>query len=146
MPGLRRPYHKGHLAGLALARLPGLIGKGRARRARHPYKEGMDWISYRRPGMGELTRVRLTRRRQRVLLVLLSGAGNLHDERLRRAARVRPGTLYPFLSHLEAAGWVVRHRRSIGLERKYCYDLTDAGRAHAAAGLCLILPAGVPLS
>ena len=84
--------------------------------------------------------IRPTRATRRVLLALLSGAGNLHARRLGEAAGVRSWTLYPFLEHLEAAGWTDKHRRHVGLERKYCYDLTDIGRLHAAAELGLILP------
>jgi DNA-binding MarR family transcriptional regulator len=101
----------------------------------------MGWLSYHRNGAAGLTRVRITRGRRRVLLALLSEAGNLHGRRLCQAAQVWGGVLYPFLEHLEEAGWVTRQRRNIDLRRCWCYTLTDDGRLRAAAELSLILPA-----
>jgi DNA-binding PadR family transcriptional regulator len=98
----------------------------------------MTWISYRRPGAIGLTRLRLTRGRKRVLLALLSGASNLHGWRLCTAAQVWSGTLYPFLDHLEAAGWINRVKRTVGHDELYCYDLTAEGRLSAAGALRLV--------
>lgn len=100
----------------------------------------MEWISYRRPGAAGVTRVPLTRGRRRVLLALLSGAGNLTLWRLRETAQVGEVRLCSFLDHLEKAGWVDRHRRKVGLEARYCYSLTDHGRLTAQAQLRLLLP------
>lgn len=97
-------------------------------------------MTYRRAGALGQTRVRLTRRRRRMLLALLAGADNMHAERLSAAAGVWSGTVYPFLEHLEKAGWVVRHRRRVYLRDVYCYDLTDEGRVHAAGALLLVFP------
>jgi DNA-binding PadR family transcriptional regulator len=105
----------------------------------------MGWMSYRRGGAIGTTRVRITRGRRRVLLALLSGAGNMHGFRLASAAQVPSWALYSFLDHLEAAGWVDKSRRKIGLEARYCYSLTEQGRLYAAAELCLIMPA-LPLT
>jgi DNA-binding PadR family transcriptional regulator len=104
----------------------------------------MGWLSYHKNGARGLTRVRITRGRRRMLLALLSEADNLHPRRLGKAAGVWPGTLYPFLDHLELAGWVDKHRQRVGFESKYCYTLTDEGRMRAAAELCLILPMRQP--
>lgn len=46
------------------------------------------------------------RRRRRILLALLTGAPNLSGYPLGRVAQCRSGTVYPFLAHLENAGWV----------------------------------------
>lgn len=88
----------------------------------------MPSMTYRRPGARGLTRVRLTRGRRRILLALLTGAGNLHGWRLCQAAQVWSGTLYPFLDHLEDAGWVTGTKRQVDGRELRCYDLTDTGR------------------
>lgn len=97
-------------------------------------------MNYRRPGALGLTRVRLTRRRRRVLLALLTGADNLHGWRLCQAAQVGSGTLYLFLTHLEKAGWVTRELRIISGQWLHCYSLTEAGRWSALAELRLTAP------
>jgi len=97
-------------------------------------------MSYRRPGALGLTRVRLTRGRRRVLLALLSDAGNLHGWRLCQVAQVGPGVLYPFLDHLERAGWIVRELRLVPDQWMHCYSLTEAGRWNAMSELRLTPP------
>lgn len=100
----------------------------------------MKWISYRRPGAAGMTRVPLTRGRRRVLLALLSGADNLTLWRLGETAQVGEVRLCSFLDHLEHAGWVIRNRRKIDLETRYCYTLTYHGRMAVLAELSLRLP------
>src|SRR5579864_1331816 len=105
----------------------------------------MRYMSYRRPQALGMTRIRLNRRRRRVLAVLLTGAVNLHGERLCTAAGIWSANLYPFLGHLEASGWVTRERRKVGSVTLWCYDLTGEGRIAAAHELNLVMPAR-PLS
>ena len=97
----------------------------------------MTSMSYRRDGAIGLTRVRLTRSRRRILLALLTGAANLDGWRLCEAAQVWSGTLYPFLGHLERAGWVTVEFRDVGERELRCYTLTDAGRWEASHALRL---------
>lgn len=97
----------------------------------------MTWMTYQRNGAIGLTRVRLSRGRRRVLLALLSGADNLHSWRLCQVAQVGPGTLHPFLAHLEDASWVTREARPVDHQRTPCYDLTGTGRLQAASALRL---------
>jgi DNA-binding PadR family transcriptional regulator len=97
-------------------------------------------MSYRRPGALGLTRVRLTRGRRRMLLALLTGAGNLYGWRLCQAAQVGSVTLYPFLDHLEHAGWITRELRFVSDQWLYCYSLTEVGRWSALAELRLTAP------
>lgn len=99
----------------------------------------MGSISYRRAGAAGMTRVRLTRGRRRVLLALLTGAGNLHLQRLCEASQVGEMRLCSFLDHLEDAGWVARHRRQTESRLLYCYRLTDLGWLAAQAELRLFL-------
>jgi hypothetical protein len=101
----------------------------------------MGWISYHRDGAAGMTRVRLTRGRRRVLLALLTGAGNMHLWRLRETAQFGEVRLCAFLDHLERAGWVIRHRRQTEGRGMYCYELTDFGWLASQAELRLILPA-----
>ena len=97
-------------------------------------------MTYRRPGALGVTRVTLTRRRRRVLLALLTGATNLHGWRLCTTAQIWSGNLYPFLDHLEQAGWISAEMRtmSAGTMRR-CYNLTEAGQDKAASLLGLRL-------
>lgn len=97
-------------------------------------------ITYRRPGALGITHVHLTRRRRRVLLVMLSGARNLHGWRLCWTAQIWSGNLYPFLDHLVTAGWAVREKRAADGQDRWCYDLTGNGRLLAAAMLRLAVP------
>lgn len=97
----------------------------------------MPQLTYQRPGSRGVTRVRLSRRRRRVLAVLLTSARNLHGFRLCEAAQVGPGCLYPLLAHLEAADWVTRDRRKVGGQGLWCYSLTERGRLLAAEALRL---------
>lgn len=90
-------------------------------------------MTYRLPGAIGITRVRLTRRRKRILLVLLSGRTDLHARNLCRLARAGSGSLYPFLHHLEKAGWVLRGYFPEGGEERFCYGLTRTGREQASA-------------
>lgn len=91
--------------------------------------------------------VRLTRRTRRILLVLLSGAGNLGSYAICRAAAIPLGTIYPVLVRLESAGWAEGEwgplipgtplrRRYYPLRRRY-YRLTPKGRYQALALLHL---------
>jgi DNA-binding PadR family transcriptional regulator len=104
----------------------------------------MSILTYRRPGALGVSRVRRSRARRRVLLALLSGADNLHGYRLCSAAGVWSGTLYPYLEHLTAAGWVTGESRIVEHRKLRCYRLTAEGRLHAAAELGLIFPASAP--
>jgi DNA-binding PadR family transcriptional regulator len=91
-----------------------------------------------------MTRVLLTRRRRRVLLALLTGAGNLSGYPLCRAAQVGPGTVYTLLSHLEDAEWVTSEwdtETAPNGGRRRFYRLTERGRTGAAAALGLDYPA-----
>lgn len=97
-------------------------------------------MTYRRRGAPGITHVRLTRGRRRVLLVMLSGAQNLHGYRLCWTAQVWSWDLHPFLDHLVAAGWAVREMRAADGEARWCYDLTANGRMLAAALLRLAVP------
>lgn len=97
----------------------------------------MPWMSYKRPGALGTSRVRLTRGRRRVLLALLTGAGNLHGYRLCEAAQVWGWVLYPFLDHLEDAGWVTGRMVTIKGRDYRCYTLTDTGRFEASKALLL---------
>jgi DNA-binding PadR family transcriptional regulator len=97
-------------------------------------------MTYRRPGAPGITHVRLSRGRRRVLLVMLSGARNLHGWRLCQAAQIWSASLYPFLDHLVAARWAVREERAADGEDRWCYDLTENGRLLAASMLRLAVP------
>jgi DNA-binding PadR family transcriptional regulator len=92
----------------------------------------MTWMSYRRPGALGMTRVRMTRARRRILLALLTGAANLYGWRLCEAAQVRSWVLYPFLDHLENAGWITGRFADVGEHEYRCYTLTDTGRWEAS--------------
>ena len=73
-----------------------------------------------------------SRRQQRVLLVLLSGASNLYGYQLWRTSQVRSGTVYRVLDHLEDRGWVTGEFReqAAGKARRF-YTLTPEGRKAA---------------
>lgn len=97
-------------------------------------------MNYVRPGRIGMTRIWASRGRRRVLAVLLTGAENLHAERIGSAASVGSGGLYPFLLHLVTEGWAVREKRKVGSQLLWCYSLTPAGRVVAAAELNLVMP------
>ena len=77
-----------------------------------------------------------SRAQRRVLLALLSGAGNLSGYPLCRAAQVWSATTYPTLDWLEATGWVTATwqenppPQQRGNPRRF-YRLTPEGRAAA---------------
>ncbi len=56
----------------------------------------------------------------------------LIDELRRHGYEVGPGTLYPLLHGLEAAGYLTREERVIGGKVRKYYVITDAGRAALA--------------
>lgn len=74
------------------------------------------------------------RRHRRILLALLSGAGNLSGYPLSRVAQVSSGTVYVVLARLEAAGWAAGEwdpeQTPDGGRRRY-YHLTLRGRQQA---------------
>jgi PadR family transcriptional regulator, regulatory protein PadR len=77
---------------------------------------------------------KVSRRARRVLLALLSDAGNLSGFVIGRAAQTGSGTVYPVLAKLESNGWVTGTWDTVvqsnGGRRRF-YRLTDEGRAHA---------------
>jgi DNA-binding PadR family transcriptional regulator len=79
-----------------------------------------------------------TRRDRRVLLVLLTGAGNLSGYPISRAAQVGSGQVYVSLARLEREGWVDSDWGDgpPGRRRRY-YRLTPTGRVRALASLGL---------
>ena len=90
-------------------------------------------LQYRiEPGAG-LTRVRVGRRRRRVLLALFAGLETPGGFSLGHLAQVGPGTVYPFLAHLERAGWVTSDWETVppgeDRPRRRFYTLTPLGRA-----------------
>lgn len=90
------------------------------------------WFQYQRPGSAGCTRVHVGRRRRRILLALLTGAANLGGFTICQAAQCGSGTVYPFLAHLERAGWVTSEWESpepVGRPRRRFYRLTAEGRA-----------------
>jgi predicted transcriptional regulator len=91
-------------------------------------------------GADHVVRVRLSRGRRRVLLALLSGADNLHSQRLRSAAQVWDVNLHAFLRHLTDAGWLDSRVRMVSGRKVRCYRLTDSGRVQAAGELTLVMP------
>jgi DNA-binding MarR family transcriptional regulator len=97
----------------------------------------MDWMTYRRRGAIGSTRVLLTRGRRRILLALLSDAGNLYLWQLCQSAQVGTARLCLFIEHLEQAGWLTRERRMADGRAVYCYSLTERGRANAMGTLHL---------
>ena len=56
----------------------------------------------------------------------------LIDELRRHGYELGPGTLYPLLHGLEAAGYLTREDRVIGGKVRKYYAITDAGRAALA--------------
>jgi PadR family transcriptional regulator PadR len=93
------------------------------------------------PGAG-LTRVRINRRRRRVLLALFVGMETPGAFSLGRLARVGPGSVYPFLAHLERAGWVTSEWETVPpgedrLRRRF-YTLTPLGRSEGGRLLGLV--------
>jgi DNA-binding PadR family transcriptional regulator len=100
----------------------------------------MTWMTYRRHGALGSTRVRLTRGRRRVLLALLSGADNLDGWRLSQAAQVWSAVLYPFLDHLEAAGWATRATPTERGKKQFFWSLTPEGHVRAVSALGLRYP------
>lgn len=97
-------------------------------------------MNYVRPGRIGMTRIWASRGRRRMLAVLLTGAENLHAERIGSAASVGSGSVYPFLADLVAAGWADREKRRVGSQQMWCYSLTPRGRVVAAAELNLVMP------
>lgn len=83
------------------------------------------------------------RRARRVLLALLSGAGNLSGYDLGRVAQAGSGAVYPVLDRLEAAGWVTAgwdpEETPNGGRRRY-YALTPYGRVRVMGVLGLTDP------
>lgn len=75
------------------------------------------------------------RRQRRVLLALLSSAGNLYPLKLMQVAQVGSGTLDLLLGKLEAAGWL--RAESAKDESFKRYLLTPEGRAGAMRALGL---------
>jgi DNA-binding PadR family transcriptional regulator len=57
----------------------------------------------------------------------------LIDELRRHGYELGPGTLYPLLHGLEAAGYLRREDRVVGGKVRKYYAITDAGRAALAA-------------
>lgn len=93
----------------------------------------------RRKRLGSERPWKPSRRDRRVLLALLSGAGNLSGYPISRTAQVRAGTLYPLLARLEKRGWVTSEwevRTDGRLPRRF-YSLTSEGRRCALALLGL---------
>lgn len=97
-------------------------------------------MTYRQRGAAGCTRVPLTRGRRRVLLALLSGAGNLDGRTLCMTAQVGVTRLYPFLDHLEEAHWATRTPRPGTYPRRYDWALTPQGRVQATWALKLMFP------
>jgi PadR family transcriptional regulator PadR len=91
---------------------------------------------------GSPYRRRIPRADRRVMLALLSGAGNLSGYPLARAAQVGYGKAYVILIRLERAGWVQGEWEPPDplpddRPRRRYYRLTDTGREHAMAVLGL---------
>jgi hypothetical protein len=77
-------------------------------------------------------RRRIRRGDRRVMLALLSGAGNLSGARVYLAAGIGPGSFYPVVTRLEQRGYVWRERREPRYGEgmaSFRYRLTPAGRA-----------------
>lgn len=53
----------------------------------------------------------------------------LIDELARHGYRISPGTLYPILHGLEAAGYLSSHREKVAGKVRRCYTITRAGRS-----------------
>lgn len=77
---------------------------------------------------------RPSRRNRRILLALLSGAGNLSGYPISRAAQAGSGAVYLLLAKLERAGWVASEWGPVfndeGMRRRF-YRLTPYGRVQA---------------
>jgi DNA-binding IclR family transcriptional regulator len=86
--------------------------------------------------------IRPTRRARRVLLVLLTGAGNLGHSTIWRNAGGNAAAVYQLLRRLEVTGWVVRVPEQLtpgsgpAIPRLF-YQLTPEGREEALAMLHL---------
>jgi DNA-binding PadR family transcriptional regulator len=75
--------------------------------------------------------IRPTRATRRVLLALLSGAGNLSGYPISCAAQVGSGRVYTILNQLERAGWAASDwGPETGFGRRRFYRLTARGRYH----------------
>jgi DNA-binding PadR family transcriptional regulator len=86
---------------------------------------------------------RAPRRARRVLLVLLSGAGNLSGFVISQAAQTGAGTVYPVLARLEREGWVTSDWESpepADRPRRRFYKLSEEGRVQAMRLLRLEAP------
>ena len=79
-----------------------------------------------------------SRRQQRVLLVLLSGASNLYGLTLMRASQTGSYTVYPLLDRLEDSKCVTgEYREQPGGKSRRVYALTPEGRKAALGFLKL---------
>lgn len=56
----------------------------------------------------------------------------LIEELKRHGYEISPGTLYPILHNLEAAGYLIREKRVVGGKVRKYYSITDEGRAALA--------------
>lgn len=91
--------------------------------------------------MAPKAEIRPTRRNKRVLLVLLTGAGNLGESTICHAAGVSV-TAHLILARLESAGWAEHWPEGVypGGPYRRIYRLTCQGRAKAAGLLGLEMP------
>jgi PadR family transcriptional regulator, regulatory protein PadR len=91
------------------------------------------------PPISDLPRVTLSV--LRVLRVLLDHPSALHyGLDISKQAELKTGTIYPILTRLEEAGWVVSNweeadPRTTGRPRRRLYKLTDGGAERAATVL-----------